>query len=121
MLAGTIANYQAMRAQGAIATLVIAPWTHMNRAAPIGERDFGVGSQAGLLDLRTDLAGHTNQLSARRPVARAVSAPPVLRSAPGGAAGQHRARHRLTPAVRSSSAVRHDASVYDYSSSRQPR
>lgn len=36
--------------------LVIGPWSHMDRATPVGERNFGVGSQAGMLELRTDLA-----------------------------------------------------------------
>jgi putative CocE/NonD family hydrolase len=52
---GTIVNFQAMRAQGRPAKLLIGPWTHGSQGAPIGERNFGFGSQAGLIDLRIDL------------------------------------------------------------------
>jgi len=56
-LAGTIANYQAMRAQGKPSKLLIGPWTHGNQGNPIGERTFGFGAQAGLIALRMDLRG----------------------------------------------------------------
>ena len=54
-LAGTIANFQAMRARGKPAKLLIGPWSHGNIGAPIGERNFGFGSQGGLINLRMDL------------------------------------------------------------------
>ncbi len=53
-LAGTITNFQAMRAQGKPAKLLIGPWTHGGTSNPIGERNFGFGAQAGLIDLRMD-------------------------------------------------------------------
>jgi len=56
-LAGTIANFQAMRAQGKPAKLLIGPWTHGGVSNPIGERNFGFAAQAGLIDLRMDLGG----------------------------------------------------------------
>ncbi len=56
-LAGTIANYQAMQAQGKPSKLLIGPWTHGSQNNPIGERSFGFGAQAGLIDLRMDLRG----------------------------------------------------------------
>ncbi len=56
-LAGTIANYQAMQAQGKPSKLLIGPWTHGSQGNPIGERSFGFGAQAGLIDLRIDLRG----------------------------------------------------------------
>ncbi len=54
-LAGTIANFQAMRAQGQTARLLLGPWTHGTMANPVGERNFGFGAQAGLIDLQMDL------------------------------------------------------------------
>jgi putative CocE/NonD family hydrolase len=54
-LADTIAAFLAMREQGTPTKLLIAPWTHGNGGAPIGQRNFGFGSQAGLLDLQMDL------------------------------------------------------------------
>jgi hypothetical protein len=56
-LAGTIANFQAMRAQGVPAKLLIGPWIHGKESNPIGERNFGFGAQSGLIDLRIDMAG----------------------------------------------------------------
>ncbi len=53
-LAGTITNFQAMRAQGKPAKLLIGPWTHGGTSNPIGERNFGFGAQAALIDLRMD-------------------------------------------------------------------
>jgi putative CocE/NonD family hydrolase len=79
-LGGTIANFQALHAQGTPAKLVIGPWTHFNQGAPIGERNFGFGSQAGLIDLRSDLGslqfrwfdhwlkGHDTGLLAEAPI-----------------------------------------------------
>lgn len=55
-LAGTIANYQAARANGQPARLLIGPWLHGPASNPIGEMNYGFGSTAGFLDLRTDLS-----------------------------------------------------------------
>jgi len=54
-LAGTIANFQAMRAQGRPTRLLIGPWTHGGMTNPVGERNFGFAAQAGLIDLQMDL------------------------------------------------------------------
>ncbi len=54
-LAGTIANFQAMHAQGKPARLLIGPWTHGAQRNPVGERNFGFGAQAGLINLQIDL------------------------------------------------------------------
>jgi len=54
-LAGTIANYIAMRAEGKPAKLLIGPWTHGLGGNPVGEINFGLGAQGSFLDLRTDL------------------------------------------------------------------
>jgi putative CocE/NonD family hydrolase len=54
-LAGTIANFTAMRRQGTPAKLLIGPWSHDNQGSPIGERNFGFASQAGLINLQMGL------------------------------------------------------------------
>jgi len=54
-LADTIANFSAMRARGIPTKLLIGPWTHRGQQAPIGELNFGFGSQAALIDLQADL------------------------------------------------------------------
>jgi putative CocE/NonD family hydrolase len=51
---GTLANFQAMRAQGTPSKLIIGPWTHSTRNGPVvGELDFGVGSQLPAIDRGT--------------------------------------------------------------------
>ncbi len=52
-LADTIVNFQAMRAQGKPARLLIGPWTHTSQGSSIGERTFGFVGQGG--DGLTDL------------------------------------------------------------------
>lgn len=54
-LAGTIANFTAMRALGLPAKLILGPWTHVGGTNPIGELNFGLGAQSTFLDLRADL------------------------------------------------------------------
>ncbi len=56
-LGDTIANYQAMRSQGAPAKLLIGPWSHSELGSRVGERNFGYGAQSGFLNLQTDLLG----------------------------------------------------------------
>jgi putative CocE/NonD family hydrolase len=56
-LAGTIANFQAMRTQGKPAKLLIGPWVHGRAGNPVGERNFGFGSQLALINLQMDLGG----------------------------------------------------------------
>jgi putative CocE/NonD family hydrolase len=50
----TIANYQAMREQGVPSKLLIGPWAHGAQRNPIGELNFGFGSQAALIDVQVD-------------------------------------------------------------------
>jgi putative CocE/NonD family hydrolase len=54
-LGDTIANYQAMRALGRPTRLVIGPWTHVDTRVPVGELNFGFGSQASFINLQYDM------------------------------------------------------------------
>jgi uncharacterized protein len=54
-LADTIAHFQAMRALGRPAKLLIGPWIHGRTTNPIGELNFGAGAQSASIDMRTDL------------------------------------------------------------------
>jgi uncharacterized protein len=54
-LADTIAHYQGMRAQGKPTKLLIGPWVHGRMSNPVGERNFGFGAQASMIDMRMDL------------------------------------------------------------------
>ncbi len=56
-LAGTIANFAAMRALGRPTKLLIGPWTHGGTSNPVGERNFGFGAQAGFINYQTDFDG----------------------------------------------------------------
>jgi uncharacterized protein len=56
-LAGTIANYQAMRQRGLPTKLLIGPWVHSLRQTPVGEVNFGFRSQITFIDLKYDLGG----------------------------------------------------------------
>jgi uncharacterized protein len=56
-LGDTIANYQAMRSQGAPAKLLIGPWSHSELGGRVGERNFGYAAQSGFINLQTDLLG----------------------------------------------------------------
>jgi uncharacterized protein len=53
-LADTISNFNAMRQLGRPTKLLIGPWTHTNNRLPVGELNFGFGSQLGFLNLQTD-------------------------------------------------------------------
>jgi putative CocE/NonD family hydrolase len=53
-LQDTIDNYQAMRELGRPSKLLIGPWSHGTQRNPVGQLNFGFGSQAGLIDLRID-------------------------------------------------------------------
>jgi uncharacterized protein len=46
-----------MQALGRPSKLLIGPWTHGNARSPIGELDFGTGSQIGLINMQQDFAG----------------------------------------------------------------
>jgi len=54
-LADTITNFQAMRALGRPAKLLIGPWTHLDARMPVGELNFGFASQAGFINLQYDM------------------------------------------------------------------
>ena len=53
-LADTITNFNAMRQLGRPTKLLIGPWTHTNNRLPVGELNFGFGSQLAFLNLQTD-------------------------------------------------------------------
>jgi putative CocE/NonD family hydrolase len=53
-LQGTIDNFKQMRRRGIPTKLLIGPWTHSASSNPVGELNFGFGSQAAFIDLRTD-------------------------------------------------------------------
>jgi len=59
-LAGTIRNYQEMRAKGATpearqSRLLIGPWSHSNAGHTVGDVAFGYGAAAALMNLQMDL------------------------------------------------------------------
>lgn len=56
-LSDTLRNFAALRELGRPTKLLIGPWTHVTRGNPVGELDFGFGSQLGFIDLRTDFGG----------------------------------------------------------------
>ncbi len=53
-LQGTIDNFNQMRQRGVPTKLLIGPWTHSASSNPVGELNFGFGSQAAFIDLRYD-------------------------------------------------------------------
>ena len=55
-LADTIANFQAMRRLGRPTKLLIGPWAHTRHTNPIGELNFGFGSQISFINLQADFA-----------------------------------------------------------------
>lgn len=56
-VADTIANYSTMRALRVPSKLLIGPWTHVGRANPVGQRNFGFGASAAFVNLERDLGG----------------------------------------------------------------
>src|SRR5579859_1093220 len=59
-LAGTLRNYQEMRARGATPEarqprLLIGPWSHSNAAHTVGDVAFGYGASAALMNFQIDL------------------------------------------------------------------
>lgn len=54
-LADTIANFSAMRQLGRPTKLLIGPWTHLDSRQPVGELNFGFGSQASMINLQYDM------------------------------------------------------------------
>ncbi|HLV99153.1 MAG TPA: CocE/NonD family hydrolase [Ktedonobacterales bacterium] len=58
-LAGTLRNFQEMRAHGATpearqARLLIGPWSHTNASNTVGDTAFGYGASAALINLQID-------------------------------------------------------------------
>lgn len=53
-LADSIAHFQAMQRLGRPTKLLIGPWTHLNQRQPVGELNFGSGSQLAFINLQTD-------------------------------------------------------------------
>jgi putative CocE/NonD family hydrolase len=53
-LGDTLTHFNAMRALGRSTRLLIGPWTHNDRAQPVGELTFGFGSQMSLINLQSD-------------------------------------------------------------------
>jgi putative CocE/NonD family hydrolase len=53
-LKGTIDNFNQMRRRGVPTKLLIGPWSHSAFMNPVGELNFGFGSQAAFIDLRYD-------------------------------------------------------------------
>ena len=53
-LSDTIANFVAMQRHGQPSKLLIGPWTHSVRGNPVGDLDFGFGSQIGLINFEMD-------------------------------------------------------------------
>jgi putative CocE/NonD family hydrolase len=53
-LADTIANFGAMRRLGRPTRLLIGPWTHLAHGSPVGELNFGLGSQLSFINLQAD-------------------------------------------------------------------
>jgi putative CocE/NonD family hydrolase len=56
-LQGTIDNFNAMRRRGIPTKLLIGPWSHSGGTNPVGELNFGFGSQLVFIDLRMDFQG----------------------------------------------------------------
>jgi hypothetical protein len=53
-LADTLANFNAMRQLGRPTKLLIGPWSHGGYGVPVGDLNFGFGSQLGFVNLRSD-------------------------------------------------------------------
>jgi len=53
-LGDTLANFSAMRALGRQTRLLIGPWTHTGQAQPVGDLNFGFGSQLAFVNALSD-------------------------------------------------------------------
>ena len=51
-LGDTLTNFNAMRQLGRPTKLLIGPWTHTGYTGPVGERNFGFGSQVAMINLQ---------------------------------------------------------------------
>jgi hypothetical protein len=56
-LSDTLANFQAMRALGRPTKLLIGPWSHSEAGVPVGDLNFGFGSQRSFINLQSDFGG----------------------------------------------------------------
>jgi putative CocE/NonD family hydrolase len=54
-LADTFANYAALHQLGRPTRLLIGPWSHTQYGQPVGDVDFGFGSQLGFINLQSDI------------------------------------------------------------------
>ena len=52
--ADTIDSFVEMRRLGQPTRLLMGPWVHVNRGNPVGELNFGFGSQAAFINLQSD-------------------------------------------------------------------
>ena len=55
-LADTLSNYNAMRSLAKPTKLLIGPWTHTSYFSPVGELNFGFGSQLAMVNLQAPFA-----------------------------------------------------------------
>jgi putative CocE/NonD family hydrolase len=53
-LGDTLANFDAMRQLGRPTKLLIGPWSHSEYSTPVGDLNFGFGSQLGFINLQSD-------------------------------------------------------------------
>ena len=53
-LGDTLANFTAMRQLGRPTKLMIGPWSHSEYGVPVGELNFGFGSQLAFVNLQSD-------------------------------------------------------------------
>jgi putative CocE/NonD family hydrolase len=54
-LGDTLAGFNALRAQGTPARLLIGPWSHLRQANPVGAVNFGTGASADFMNLETNV------------------------------------------------------------------
>jgi uncharacterized protein len=53
-LGDTLANFKAMRQLGRPTKLLIGPWSHAEYSVPVGDLNFGFGSQMAFINLQSD-------------------------------------------------------------------
>ena len=79
--ADTVDSFVEMRRLGQPTRLLMGPWVHVNRGNPVGELNFGFGSQAAFINLQSDFG--RLQLRWVRPLAQghrhrdAEAGPPI--------------------------------------------
>jgi putative CocE/NonD family hydrolase len=55
-LADTLAHFNAMQQVGRPTKLLIGPWSHLEHGQPVGDLNFGFGSQLAFINLQTDFS-----------------------------------------------------------------